>query len=112
MNISLLTHYKIAERVPLAHGAIAHQPDSTRKIDTIPDSARKHYPLTHALSHTHTHGGGAREAFGPPPAPTPLHPPRLKSCKVNPCAIGLVRYRDCARFTLCAIGTCAIGLVR
>jgi len=26
-------------RVPLAHGAIAHQPDSTRKIDTIPDSA-------------------------------------------------------------------------
>jgi len=27
------------ERVPLAHGAIAHQPDSTRKIDTIPDSA-------------------------------------------------------------------------
>jgi len=28
-----------AEWVPLAHGAIAHQPDSTRKIDTIPDSA-------------------------------------------------------------------------
>jgi len=28
------------------------------------------------------------------------------------CAIGLVRYRDCARFTLCAIGTWAIGLVR
>jgi len=28
------------------------------------------------------------------------------------CVIGLVRYRDCARFTLCAIGTCAIGLVR
>jgi len=28
-----------ARRVPLAHGAIAHQPDSTRKIDTIPDSA-------------------------------------------------------------------------
>jgi len=27
------------ERDPLAHGAIAHQPDSTRKIDTIPDSA-------------------------------------------------------------------------
>jgi len=27
------------EWVPLAHGAIAHQPDSTRKIDTIPDSA-------------------------------------------------------------------------
>jgi len=26
-------------RVPLAHGAIAHQPDSTRKMDTIPDSA-------------------------------------------------------------------------
>jgi len=26
-------------RVPLAHGAIAHQPDSTRKTDTIPDSA-------------------------------------------------------------------------
>jgi len=27
------------EWVPLTHGAIAHQPDSTRKIDTIPDSA-------------------------------------------------------------------------
>jgi len=27
------------EWVPLAHGAIVHQPDSTRKIDTIPDSA-------------------------------------------------------------------------
>jgi len=26
-------------RVPLAHGAIAHQPDSTRKIDIIPDNA-------------------------------------------------------------------------
>jgi len=29
----------IAGRVPLAHGAIAPQPDSTRQIDTIPDSA-------------------------------------------------------------------------
>jgi len=28
------------------------------------------------------------------------------------CAIGLVRYWDCARFTLCAIETWAIGLVR
>jgi len=27
------------ERVPLAHGAIAHQPEKTKKIDTIPDSA-------------------------------------------------------------------------
>jgi len=29
----------LKEWVPLAQGAIAHQPDSTRKIDTIPDSA-------------------------------------------------------------------------
>jgi len=53
-------------------------------------------------------GGGAE---GPPCSP-------LCGCVcvcegiVLSCAIGLVRYRDCARFTLCAIGTCAIGLVR
>jgi len=37
-------------RVPLAHGAIAHQPDSTRKIDTIPDSAQsksRTIPIAH-----------------------------------------------------------------
>jgi len=36
---ALIYKGRIPGRVPLAHGAIAHQPDSTRKIDTIPDSA-------------------------------------------------------------------------
>jgi len=34
------------EWVPLAHGAIPHQPDSTRKIDTIPDSAPTRQPTS------------------------------------------------------------------
>jgi len=38
-GLVMLEHVPTDGRVPLAHGAIAHQPDSTRKIDTIPDSA-------------------------------------------------------------------------
>jgi len=39
VNLIEVSEPQNVEWVPLAHGAIAHQPDSTRKIDTIPDSA-------------------------------------------------------------------------
>jgi len=77
-------------RVPLAHGAIAHQPESTRKIDTIadstrpdstqsksrtipiahqPDSARIHFGTFHAKRGDGAGAGGGAE--GPPCNPPP-----------------------------------------
>jgi len=39
LHVFIIRYVYLNGRVPLAHGAIAHQPDSTRKIDTILDSA-------------------------------------------------------------------------